>query len=151
MIWRPGGIFLIERVSASPQETLAFGEHIAGMLEPGSVIALHGSLGSGKTCLAKGIARGLGITETITSPTYTIICEYTDPVLLYHIDAYRLDGDEDFEQIGGPEFICGRGISIIEWSERIPKSLPKDALVISIEITGPQSRIIRVCGPEFLT
>jgi tRNA threonylcarbamoyladenosine biosynthesis protein TsaE len=144
--------FLIEKVSASPQETFVFGEYIAGLLKPGCVIALRGSLGSGKTCLAKGIARGLGITETITSPTYTIISEYSgsssSSVTLYHIDAYRLDSDEDFEQIGGPELISGKGISIIEWSERIPKSLPQDAICIDIEITGPQARVIRVCGPE---
>jgi tRNA threonylcarbamoyladenosine biosynthesis protein TsaE len=118
-------------------------------LEPGSVIALRGSLGSGKTCLAKGIARGLGITETITSPTYTIISEYSgSSITLYHIDAFRLDNDEDFDQIGGPEIICGKGISIIEWSERIPKSLPQGAISIDIEITGPQTRMIRVCGLE---
>ena len=129
---------------------MAFGEHIAGLLEPGSVIALRGSLGSGKTCLAKGIARGLGITETITSPTYTIISEYSgsSSVTLYHIDAFRLDNDEDFDQIGGPQIISGKGVSIIEWSERIPKSLPREAIFVDIEITGPQTRMIRVCGPE---
>ncbi|MDR2923023.1 MAG: tRNA (adenosine(37)-N6)-threonylcarbamoyltransferase complex ATPase subunit type 1 TsaE, partial [Treponema sp.] len=84
----------MEKFSASPRETFVFGEYIAGLLEPGSVIALRGSLGSGKTCLAKGIACGLGITETITSPTYTIISEYSgsSSITLYHIDAYRLDG-----------------------------------------------------------
>jgi len=128
---------------------MAFGEQIAGLVEPGSVIALRGSLGSGKTCLVKGIARGLGITETITSPTYTIISEYSGSfITLYHIDAFRLDNDEDFDQIGGPQLICGKGVSIIEWSERIPKSLPQEAIYIDIEITGPQTRMIRVCGPE---
>ena len=149
MIWRPGGDFLIEKISASPQETIAFGEYIAGLLEPGSVIALQGGLGSGKTCFAKGIARGLGITETITSPTYTIISEYTGSISLYHIDVYRLGGDEDFGQIGGPELISGRGISIIEWSDRIPQSLPKDAVTVTMEISGPQTRVIRVYGLEF--
>jgi tRNA threonylcarbamoyladenosine biosynthesis protein TsaE len=127
---------------------MALGEYIAGFLEPGSVIALRGSLGSGKTCLAKGIARGLGITEIITSPTYTIISEYPGSITLYHIDAYRLAGDEDFEQIGGPELICGKGVSIIEWSERIPQSLPENTITIAFEITGPQTRVIRISGLE---
>ncbi|MDR0322876.1 MAG: tRNA (adenosine(37)-N6)-threonylcarbamoyltransferase complex ATPase subunit type 1 TsaE, partial [Treponema sp.] len=111
-------------VSNSPEETFALGQNIASLLSPGSVVALKGTLGSGKTCLAKGIARGLGITDIITSPTYTIISEYPASTTLFHIDAYRLNGDKDFEDIGGPEIINSCGISIIEWSERIPNSLP---------------------------
>jgi tRNA threonylcarbamoyladenosine biosynthesis protein TsaE len=113
------------------------------------VIALKGGLGAGKTCLVKGIARGLGISETITSPTYTIVSEYQAclnglVIPLYHIDAYRLTGDEDFENTGAAEYLGGRGIAIVEWSERIPLSIPADAIRIEIEITGPQSRIFRI-------
>jgi len=142
---------LTEKACASPEETMALGERIALGLKPGSVLALYGGLGAGKTCLAKGIARGLGIMENITSPTYTIVCEYLartagQAVPLYHIDAYRLNGDEDFESTGAGEFIGSRGITIIEWSERIPLSIPKDAISVEIEITGSQSRIFRVHG-----
>jgi len=140
---------LIEYSSVSPDKTEAWGEQFAGKLKPGSVIALRGGLGAGKTCLVKGIARGLGITESVTSPTYTIVSEYRarlngEIVPLYHIDAYRLNGDEDFENTGAGEFMDGRGIVIIEWSERIPHSIPPDAITIEIEITGPQSRLFRV-------
>jgi len=135
--------------SASPEETHSIGERLARSLGPGAVIALRGGLGAGKTCLVKGIARGLGIAEDITSPTYTIVSEYNacldgKAVPLYHIDAYRLNGDEDFENTGAGELIADKGIAIIEWSERIPASIPPDATTVEIEITGPQSRLLRV-------
>ena len=139
---------LTEYLSASPEETAALGERIVGSLKPGSVLALRGGLGTGKTCLVKGIARGLGITEAVTSPTYTIISEYPAAVPLYHIDAYRLNGDEDFENTGAGELINGKadgkGITVIEWSERVPRSIPPDAVTIEITITGPQSRRFRI-------
>jgi len=144
-----------EFISNSEEETFYIGKKIAGILTNGSIVALSGTLGSGKTCLAKGIACGLGIGETITSPTYTIISEYSLPNLtgkkwhtnqpvLYHIDAYRLDNEEDFEQIGGSEIINSGGIIIIEWSERIKKSLPDKIISITLEISGPASRVIKV-------
>jgi tRNA threonylcarbamoyladenosine biosynthesis protein TsaE len=143
---------LTEYVSSSPEETEAFGMRLAAYLEPGSVIALSGGLGAGKTCLVKGIARALGVSENITSPTYTIINEY--PLIarqdagysLYHIDAYRLNGDEDFDSTGAGGCFSSGGITIIEWSDRIPGSIPVDAIRIKIEISGPQSRIFRLQG-----
>lgn len=133
-----------EHFSASPEETESLG--LALSLQPDSVIALYGGLGAGKTCLVKGIARSLGIDDCITSPTYTIINEYNArlndlPVPLYHIDAYRLNNDDDFESTGANE-LFGRGIVVIEWSERIPRSIPPDAIIVKIEITGPETRKI---------
>jgi tRNA threonylcarbamoyladenosine biosynthesis protein TsaE len=140
-----------EYVSLSPQDTEAFGRRIASRLEPGSVIALSGGLGAGKTCLVKGIALALGLDENITSPTYTIINEYRlsgrlDGCPLFHIDAYRLNGDEDFASTGAGECFSDNGITIIEWSERIPGSIPPGAININIEISGPQNRIFRLQG-----
>jgi len=147
-------------VSNSPHDTFAAGRKIAGFLSAGSVAALQGTLGSGKTILASGIASVLGVKENITSPTYTIINEYpctiktdskADPdsaPVLYHIDVYRLNGDRDFQDIGGDEIIKSGGISVIEWSERIPKSLPDNAITVSLEITGPSSRLIKINIPE---
>jgi len=134
--------------SNSPEETTALGKQIAEHLNAGSVVALTGTLGSGKTYLTKGIAFGLGITENITSPTFTIINEYERAGLpsFYHIDVYRLNGDRDFEDIGGTEIIHSRGISVIEWSERIPKSMPDNAITVSLEITGNSSRLITISG-----
>ena len=144
---------LIEHRSSSPEETEELGETLARSLKPGAVIALNGGLGSGKTCLAKGIARGLGITETVTSPTYTIVNEYNarlggQDIPLYHIDAYRLGSEEEFESTGAGEYIGTNGIAVIEWSGRIPRSIPPGAITITIEITGPQNRIFRIDGME---
>jgi tRNA threonylcarbamoyladenosine biosynthesis protein TsaE len=144
-----------EYISSSPQDTEAFGRRLASRLEPGSVIALSGGLGAGKTCLVKGIALALGIDENITSPTYNIINEYRvgrpeagrpNGCSLFHIDAYRLNGDEDFASTGAGECFSAGGITIIEWSERIPGSIPVGAIDIEIEISGPQSRIFYLQG-----
>ena len=146
--WTAPECFLIEFLSNSPQDTFSLGQRIASFLAAGSVVALRGELGSGKTHLVKGIAKELGITETVTSPTYTIINEYKCSPVLYHIDAYRLVNDEDFENSGGVEVINSGGISLIEWSERIPKSLPNEAITVIIKITGPCSRLIQINGIE---
>lgn len=135
--------------TTSPEETLALGRRIAGKLTPGAVIALKGGLGAGKTCLAAGIAQGLGISETITSPTYTIVNEYTGRLPFCHIDAYRLAGDDDFNNSGVSELLYGNGIAVIEWSERIPRSIPANAITMLIEITGPTDRAIHISGMEF--
>ena len=139
---------LTERRSSSPEETEALGQNLARCLKPGAVVALRGGLGAGKTCLARGIARGLGIAENITSPTYTIISEYPGAVPLYHIDAYRLDSDDDIDSTGAGEYIGAGGITVIEWPERIPRSIPQDAITVQIEISGPQDRIFRIEGIE---
>jgi len=143
---------MIELISNSPDETIALGKKIAETLHAGSVAAVTGTLGSGKTCLTKGIALGLGIAENITSPTYTIINEYQrdNSPTLYHIDAYRLNCDKDFEDIGGVDIVNSDGISIIEWSERLPNSIPENSIFITIEIKDEFSRIIKIKGLDSL-
>jgi tRNA threonylcarbamoyladenosine biosynthesis protein TsaE len=125
---------------------MAAGERIASFLHEGSVVALRGGLGAGKTCLSKGIARGLGIGEEITSPTYTIISEYQGTLPFYHIDVYRLKGDDDFEALGGEEVLYGKGVSVIEWSERIPRPIPPGALTVEISVDPKGQRSILVSG-----
>jgi tRNA threonylcarbamoyladenosine biosynthesis protein TsaE len=137
---------LAKILSSSPEETIAAGEQIAPFLHKGSVVALRGGLGAGKTCLTKGIARGLGIREEITSPTYTIVSEYQGPLPLYHIDLYRLKGDDDFTALGGEEFLYGEGVCVIEWSERIPRSIPPGALTVEIGLTPEGRRNILISG-----
>jgi len=130
--------------SASPEETRAIGKRIARLLREGSVVALRGGLGAGKTCLTKGIAEALGVAEEITSPTYTIVSEYQGTLPFYHIDAYRLRGDDDFSALGGDEILYGNGVSVIEWSEKLPQSLPDHAIIVEIDITGGETRRITV-------
>ncbi len=139
--------FLFEIISSGADETLAAGRKIGERLQRGSVVALEGGLGAGKTQLAKGIALALGIHEEITSPTYTIISEYEGSLPLYHIDAYRLKGSDDFINIGAEELLYGNGICVIEWSNVVEDVLPRDKRVsISIKILESGERLISVKG-----
>jgi tRNA threonylcarbamoyladenosine biosynthesis protein TsaE len=135
-------------VSSSPEETEALGERIAGSLGTGSVVALEGPLGAGKTCLARGIARRFGVEDEVTSPTYTIVSEYRGTLPFYHIDAYRLEGEEDFESTGAEELIHGGGVSVIEWSDRIEKVLPDGTVRVRLEILPDGRRHITVSGTD---
>lgn len=136
--------------SSSAEDTLSLGKCLAELLEKRSIVALRGPLGAGKTCFAKGIAKGLGIEEEVTSPSYTIVSEYegtitgAGPVQVYHIDAYRLRGNDDFSAIGGEDIVFGNGVSVIEWSERIPAFIPPEALRVDIEITENGKRLIHI-------
>jgi len=136
-------------ISSSPEETFFLGKKIARLLEKSGVVALHGPLGAGKTCLAKGIAEGLGVKETVTSPSYTIVSEYEgfiggNSVQIYHIDAYRLAGSDDFSAIGGEEIVFGGGISIIEWCERIPDFIRSGVLRVDIQIMDNEKRLFSI-------
>ena len=119
------------------QELTEYGKKLGQELIAGSVVALVGELGAGKTTLAKGIARGLGVTDEITSPTFTIINEYTSGRLpLYHYDVYRLgDGDaayDGMEELGYKEHFFGDGVTVVEWADIIEDLLPGDAVRIEL-------------------
>ena len=133
-------------VSTSALETTAYGERIAAHLKGGEVIALIGGLGAGKTTLAKGIARGLGVEDEVVSPSFTLIQQYEGRLALTHIDLYRLDGSEEFEMIGGEEFLYTDGVTLIEWAEKIGDLLPKDLKKITIAIEEYLDRTITVEG-----
>ncbi|HPY11342.1 MAG TPA: tRNA (adenosine(37)-N6)-threonylcarbamoyltransferase complex ATPase subunit type 1 TsaE [Sphaerochaeta sp.] len=133
-------------VSTSALETTAYGERIAAHLKGGEVIALIGDLGAGKTTLAKGIARGLGVEDEVVSPSFTLIQQYEGRLALTHIDLYRLDGSEEFEMIGGEEFLYTDGVTLIEWAEKIGDLLPKDLKKITIAIEENLDRTITVEG-----
>jgi tRNA threonylcarbamoyladenosine biosynthesis protein TsaE len=128
------------------EDTLALGLRIGQASFPGAVISLRGPLGAGKTVIAKGIALALGITEAIVSPTFTLVQEYEGRIPLHHMDLYRIDSLEDFAGIGGEELLCNNGITLIEWSEKINRLLPRETIFITIEILGDQSRSIRLEG-----
>ena len=122
--------------SGNPEETLSIGESIGKRLRPGAVVLLIGPLGAGKTTLAKGIARGLGIEEEIVSPTYTIVCEYPGAKPLHHIDLYRVEGREQVESLGLDDILCADGVSLVEWGEKLPADFPGTPVRIDISMGG---------------
>lgn len=129
-------------VTHSAEETIQLGKKIGSMLQPGAIIAMEGNLAVGKTTITKGIAESLGIEETITSPTFTLISEYAGKMPFYHMDVYRLDSCEDFINLGVEDLMYGNGVSIIEWSERVREELPKSTITLRLEIREDGGRDI---------
>ena len=125
----------------SPAQTRHIGSALARLLRPGDIVCLSGALGSGKTVLAKGIAGGLGIDkDEVISPTFVIVREHRGRVPLYHFDLYRLERPDDIVSLGYEEYIYGRGISVIEWSERLGALMPEEYLGVRARIAGEKSR-----------
>lgn len=118
--------------TSSAEETIELGKKIGSLLQKGDVIALQGTLAAGKTTITKGIALALGIEEEITSPTFCLISEYYGKMPLYHMDVYRLEGTEDFINLGTDDMIYGDGVCLIEWSEKIMDELPSSTIIIRL-------------------
>ena len=130
----------------SAEETIALGKRLGSYLKKGDVVALQGTLAAGKTTIAKGIAEALGVADTITSPTFCLVSEYEGKMPLYHFDVYRLQGADDFANLGADDMIYGDGVCLIEWSEKIMDELPKKTIVVKLEPAkdNPEARDIRV-------
>ena len=132
----------------SPAETESLGERLAKILQPGAVIAYTGDLGAGKTAFTRGLARGLGYREPVTSPTYTIVNEYLGGRLpLFHFDMYRLASADDLWDIGWEDYLDRGGVAAVEWSENVEDAM-ENAIWVRIEKTGDESRRITVEGVE---
>ena len=129
--------------SRSPAETLAFGEALGKISQPGDVFAMTGELGAGKTLLTKGIARGLGIPpDEVTSPTFVLMHVYQGRLSLSHFDAYRLGSGVEMLDLGAEEAWYGEGVSVIEWADRVTDALPPERLDIRLEVAGERARRI---------
>lgn len=129
--------------SDSEAQTLALAASLAKVLQPGDVLALHGDLGAGKTCLVRGLATACGVArEAVTSPTFTLVHEYHGQgnLRLVHCDAYRLRHPDEFADLGWDELFAEDGVAVIEWADRVKAYLPADHLQVEIVATGPQSR-----------
>lgn len=122
----------MEYVSHSEEETEALGEKLAQMLAPGSVVAYSGGLGMGKTAFTRGLARGLGYTGRVNSPTFTLVNEYLGKTPLFHFDVYRLADADGLYDIGWEDYLDRGGICAVEWSENIVDALPKGTIFVSI-------------------
>ena len=133
----------------SAAETRERGKALAALLRAGDVILLEGELGAGKSELARGIARGLGVRETVTSPSFTILNVYESGRLpLYHFDWYRLESEEELYELGMDEYLGGDGVALVEWPEQCPDAVPEDCLRIRITADGENTRHIEAesCG-----
>ena len=130
-------------ITKSAAETRALGEKLAGRLRPGDVLLLEGDLGAGKSELTRGIAKGLGVAETVTSPSFTILNVYeSGRCPLYHFDWYRLESSEELYELGMDEYLGGDGIAGVEWPGRCPDAVPESAVRIRMTAAGENERLI---------
>ena len=136
----------MEYITNSPEETEALGAALATKLGPGTIIAYRGDLGAGKTAFTRGLARGLGCKELVTSPTYTIVNEYLGGRLpLFHFDMYRLRSADDLWDIGWEDYLDRGGVCAVEWSENVAEAM-EDAISVTIEKLGEDTRRITIEG-----
>jgi tRNA threonylcarbamoyladenosine biosynthesis protein TsaE len=132
-------------------DTERLGKALADALPAGTVIALLGTLGAGKTRLVQAAAAATGVDrEQVVSPTFVLLQQYQGERPIYHLDAYRLHDDDEFLQLGPEEFFDGGGLTFIEWADKVERCLPADHITIEIEVTGPTSRLftVRATGAE---
>ena len=138
----------MEFITHSPEETEKIGEALAKSLQPGTILAYRGDLGAGKTAFTRGLARGLGCKETVTSPTYTIVNEYLGGRLpLFHFDMYRLASSDDLWDIGWEDYLDREGVCAVEWSENVQDAM-EDAVTVTIEKLGENTRQITIEGGQ---
>ena len=119
-------------LSHSAEETEQLGERLGQALSPGAVVAYTGGLGMGKTAFTRGLARGLGCTERVTSPTFTLVNEYPGRIPLFHFDVYRLSGSDALYDIGWDDYLDRGGVCAVEWSENIADALPEDTVFVRL-------------------
>ena len=141
-------------ISQSVEQTHELAKKLAKHVTPGSIISLVGNLGTGKTTFTQGFAKQLGIKDPVTSPTFKLISEYqTINYILYHIDAYRLDGPSDFLNIGGEEYLTSKNnVTIIEWGDLLEDLLPSRTITVNFNriISSKDSRNIKISGIKFI-
>ena len=140
----------MEYITNSPSETEAVGTALARVLQPGTVIAYRGDLGAGKTAFTRGLARGLGVTERVTSPTYTIVNEYLGGRMpLFHFDMYRLGSEDELFDIGWDDYLERGGVCAVEWSENVWGAM-EHAIVITITRLSEETRKIEIEGGDLI-
>ncbi len=129
------------------QSTAALGAALAEVLPPGTTVALLGTLGAGKTRLVQAVAEACGVPRgTAVSPTFVLVQEYHGRRNVFHIDAYRIRDEDEFEQLGPDEFFESDALTLVEWADRVPGALPRERIEIRIEVTGEQSRRFEIAA-----
>jgi tRNA threonylcarbamoyladenosine biosynthesis protein TsaE len=133
-------------LSRSPEETQACGERLGRRLSPGAVVACVGELGAGKTCFLQGLARGLGVTTAVTSPTFVLVNQYRGRLPVHHLDAYRTGSLTELVDLGLDEMLDGPGVTVIEWADKLLPLLPARTIYVRIEGLGEEPRRITIEG-----
>ena len=144
----------LKMISGDPTKTFYIGRILGEALTAGDIVALTGELGAGKTCFTQGIARGLGVPEVyqITSPTFTLVNEYPGRLNLIHLDVYRLSSSRDLQDLGYEEFFFGKGVTVIEWAEKIRDIIPEKSLSVTMAYLDQNQRSIDMKGqPDQIT
>jgi tRNA threonylcarbamoyladenosine biosynthesis protein TsaE len=134
-----------ELLSTSPEATEALGERLGALLPPGALVCLDGELGSGKTCFVRGLARGLGIQERVSSPTYALLQTYSGRLELLHFDAWMEGRERAFLLDGGLDGLDARAVAVVEWAERVLDVLPTPRVRIALRHAGPAERELSLC------
>ena len=134
-------------VSRSPEETQAIGEQLGARLTPGAVVACTGLLGAGKTCFLQGLARGLGVTTDVTSPTFVLINQYRGRLPVYHLDAYRTGSLTELAELGIEEMLHGDGVTVVEWADKLLPLLPGGTIHVHLRGLGDEPREIQIAEP----
>lgn len=136
----------MQLVSDSPEQTRDIGEALGRLIENGAVVAMVGELGAGKTVLAQGVARGLdvGPEEYVSSPSFAVVNQYRGRCPIFHIDTYRLSDEAEMVSLGYEDYFDPNGVSVIEWADKVMELLPSKHVLVQIEITGPETRMIDV-------
>lgn len=134
-------------VSRSPAETQTIGERLGARLGPGAVVACTGELGAGKTCFLQGLARGLGVTGEVTSPTFVLVNQYRGRLPVYHVDAYRTASLGELMDLGLEEMLHGDGVTVIEWADKLLPLLPARTIRVAISGLGDEPREIVIEEP----
>lgn len=139
----------VERVvvTASAEETEAVGERLGAALGPGDVVALTGELGAGKTCFVQGLARALGVTRPVTSPTFVMVNEYRGRLPVHHVDAYRTASLTELLDLGLPELFDDGGVTVIEWADKVGPLLPARTIRVHLDGVGDEPRRISIREP----
>ncbi len=139
----------VERVvvTASAEETEAEGERLAAALGPSDVVALTGELGAGKTCFVQGLARALGVTRPVTSPTFVMVNEYRGRLPVHHVDAYRTASLTELLDLGLPELFDDGGVTVIEWADKVGPLLPARTIRVHLDGVGDEPRRISIREP----
>ena len=131
-------------ITNSETETIREGEKLGRTLMPGAIIALFGELGAGKTAFTRGLAAGLGVSSSISSPTFTIVNEYPGKIPLFHFDMYRLESENELFDIGWDEYLERGGVCAVEWSEKVPHAFPPETITVKIKNPGNNTRSIDI-------